>query len=31
MRRVIYRTEYFEQGGKFLREEEYDAYFHTIP
>lgn len=31
MRRVIYRTECFEQGGKFLREEEYDAHFHTVP
>lgn len=31
MRRVIYLTEYFEQGGQFLRKEEYDAYFHTIP
>ncbi len=31
MRRVIYLTEYFDLGGQFLRQEEYDAHFHTIP
>jgi len=31
MRHVIYRTEYIDARGMFLREEEYDAYFNTLP
>ena len=31
MKRVIYHTEYFDNNGQFLREEEQDAYFNTLP
>jgi len=31
MRHVIYHTEYIDARGMFLREEEYDAYFNTLP
>ena len=30
MRHVIYRTEYFNRAGEFLRDEESDAYFNTM-
>ena len=31
MKHVIYYTEYIDAKGMFLREEEYDAYFNTVP
>ena len=31
MKHVIYHTEYIDAEGRFLREEEYDAYFNTVP
>ena len=31
MKRVIYHTEYYDNNGQFLREEEQDAYFNTLP
>ena len=31
MKHVIYHTDYFDSNGQFLREEEYDAYFNTLP
>ena len=31
MKHVIYHTEYYDNKGTFLREEENDAYFNTLP
>ena len=31
MKHVIYHTDYFDSNGQFLREEEQDAYFNTLP
>ena len=31
MKHVIYSTEFYSGNGTFLREEENDAYFNTIP
>ena len=31
MKHVIYHTAYFDSNGQFLREEEQDAYFNTLP
>ena len=31
MKHVIYNTAYFDSNGQFLREEEQDAYFNTLP
>ena len=31
MKHVIYHTDYYDQAGNILREEEYDAYFRTLP
>lgn len=31
MKHVIYHTDYYDHAGNILRDEEYDAYFNTLP